>query len=151
MLSWSFNLAWLEAARSRGFDEVILLNEHGKLSECTSANIFVATPAGVFTPPLDSGCLPGITRELLLGDARAPGLDIRERDLALDDLHQADSVFITSTTRELLPVREIEGHLLAERGQARVAMQAAFSAYVDSYVAAARRHEAAVTGNPQPA
>jgi branched-chain amino acid aminotransferase len=135
MLSWSFNLAWLEAARSRGFDEVILLNERGHVSECTSANIFAATPEGVFTPPPSSGCLPGITRELLLGEARASGLQVGERDLALDDLLAADAVFITSTTRELLPVREIEGHPLAGRGDAREAMQAAFSAYVDGYVA----------------
>jgi branched-chain amino acid aminotransferase len=139
MLSWSFNLTWLENARQRGFDEVILLNEHGKVSECTSANIFIATAEGVFTPPLSSGCLPGITRELLLSEAQADGFPVIERDLELDDLYRADSVFITSTTRELLAVAEIEGRTLNQRSPAREAMQAAFSRYVDQYVAEALR------------
>ena len=139
MLSWCFNLTWLENAKSRGFDEVILLNEHGKVSECTSANIFAATPEGVFTPPIASGCLPGITRELLLSDAQAPGFPVRERDLDLDDLYRAESVFITSTTRELLAVTAIEDRLLHRGGSAREAMQAAFSQYVDGYVGKARQ------------
>src|ERR1700722_10996962 len=65
ILSWSQNLTWYEEARARGFDEAVLLNEHGEVSECTSANIFAATGNEVSTPPLDSGCLPGVTRELL--------------------------------------------------------------------------------------
>jgi branched-chain amino acid aminotransferase len=138
MLSWSFNLTWLENARARGFDETILLNEQGKVSECTSANIFMAVEGGVFTPPLSSGCLPGITRELLLHEAQAPGYRVLERDLDLDDLFRADAVFITSTTRELLAVAEIEGRQLNRKGRAREAMQAAFSVYADQYVAEAK-------------
>jgi branched-chain amino acid aminotransferase len=138
MLSWSFNLTWLENARARGFDETILLNEHGQVSECTSANIFAATPEGVLTPPLSSGCLPGITRELLLSEAQAPGYPVIERALDLEDLYRADAVFITSTTRELLQVAEIEGRRLNRNGRAREAMQAAFSAFADHYVAEAK-------------
>ncbi|HTB20726.1 MAG TPA: aminotransferase class IV, partial [Bryobacteraceae bacterium] len=52
ILSWSQNLTWYEEARARGFDEAVLLNEHGEVSECTSANIFAATGNEVSTPPL---------------------------------------------------------------------------------------------------
>ena len=70
MLSWAFNLNWYREAHDRGFDEVVLLNEREEVAECTSANIFAVFGDQVYTPPLDSGCLPGITREILLSDIR---------------------------------------------------------------------------------
>jgi len=109
ILSWSQNLTWYEEAQQRGFDEVVLLNERGEVSECTSANIFAAMGSEVYTPPLNSGCLPGVTRELLLDVVRAPGIKVMERTLRPDDLERADEVFITSTTRDLLPAVFIEG------------------------------------------
>ncbi len=115
ILSWSQNLAWYEEAQQRGFDEVVLLNERGEVSECTSANIFAATGGEVATPPLDSGCLPGVTRELLLDVVRVPGISVVERTLTPGDLERADQVFITSTTRDLLPVVLIEGLNLRNR------------------------------------
>jgi branched-chain amino acid aminotransferase len=135
ILSWAMNLTWLETAQRRGFDEVILLNERGEVAECTSANLFVASGSQVWTPPLSSGCLPGITRELLLGPVRAPAIEIGEKNLLPADLETADEVFITSTTRDLLPVFEIEGRKVGGREQARVALQRAFSAHVKRYVA----------------
>jgi branched-chain amino acid aminotransferase len=109
ILSWSQNLTWYEEAQQRGFDEVVLLNERGEVSECTSANIFAATGGEVSTPPLASGCLPGVTRELLLDVVRVPGVSVVERTLTPVDLERADQVFITSTTRDLLPAVAIEG------------------------------------------
>src|ERR1035441_4468617 len=70
ILSWAMNLTWLESAQARGFDEVILLNERGEIAECTSANLFIANGSHVYTPPLSSGCLPGITREVILREIR---------------------------------------------------------------------------------
>jgi branched-chain amino acid aminotransferase len=139
MLSWSFNLIWLEEAQRRGFDEVILLNERGEVSECTSANIFLSTGHQVWTPPLSSGCLPGVTRELLLTEVHAPGISIGEKALGPRDLETADEVFITSTTRELLQVVAIDGLTVRQNGTARQAMQTAFSRYVDAYVAERRQ------------
>ncbi len=135
ILSWSMNLTWLETAQRRGFDEVILLNERGEVAECTSANIFAANGNQVWTPPLHSGCLPGITREVVLGEVRVPGVSIGEKTLRLEDLESADEVFITSTTRDLLPVIEIEGRTLRSNGTARLALQRAFSDFVEKYVA----------------
>jgi len=133
-LSWSMNLTWLEQAQSRGFDEVILLNERGEVAECTSANIFIANGHQVWTPPLSSGCLPGITREVLLGEIHVPGIAIAEKPLTPGDLETADEVFITSTTRDLLPVFQIEDKHLNRASDAREALQAAFSGYLKKYV-----------------
>jgi branched-chain amino acid aminotransferase len=132
ILSWAMNLTWLETAQGRGFDEVILLNERGEVAECTSANIFAANGSQVWTPPLRSGCLPGITRELLL-EIQAPGIEIRERTLMPADLESADEVFITSTTRDLLPVWQIEGKSMGRKERAQTALQKAFSGFVEQY------------------
>ncbi|HLK67050.1 MAG TPA: aminotransferase class IV [Bryobacteraceae bacterium] len=134
ILSWAMNLTWLENAQRRGFDEVVLLNEHGEVAECTSANIFAAQGGQVWTPPLSSGCLPGITREVLL-EIQIPGIEVREKNLKPAELESADEVFITSTTRDLLPVHEIEGKDLKRGETARIAMQKAFALFVDRYVA----------------
>ncbi len=135
MLSWSFNLCWYEAAVANGFHEVVLLNERDEVSECTSANIFAAKGNVVWTPPLDSGCLPGITRELLLHELQVPNYKLIEKTLRLNDLQDADEVFITSTTRELLGVLSIEHITVNRNNEARLALQSAFSQYVDAYVA----------------
>ncbi|HWC96475.1 MAG TPA: aminotransferase class IV [Candidatus Sulfopaludibacter sp.] len=135
ILSWAMNLTWLETAQQRGFDEVILLNERGEVAECTSANLFIANDNQVWTPPLSSGCLPGITRELLVGPVRAAGIEMGEKPLLPAELEAADEVFITSTTRDLLPVIEIEGKKVGGKDAARIALQKAFSAHVERYVA----------------
>ncbi len=142
MLSWSFNLIWLEQAHDRGWDEVILLNERDQVSECTSANLFAAYGNQVVTPPLSSGCLPGVTREVLLEEVHVPGYEIVERDLRLEDLERADEIFITSTTRELLQVGAIEGLTLRCNDAARLALQTGFSRYCDRYVHEAGRKQA---------
>jgi branched-chain amino acid aminotransferase len=117
--SWAQNLTWYERAHEQGWDEVVLLNEREEVAECTSANIFVAKDDAVYTPPLSSGSLPGVTRAVLLEEIRpASGLRVQEKTLFLKDLESADEVFITSTTRELLPVVEIDG--LALKGGKKV-------------------------------
>lgn len=117
VMSWSFNLTWNEQAQRRGFDEALLLNERGEVSECTSANIFAVVGGAVFTPPLSSGCLPGVTRALLLEEIAVPGISVGERALALSDLEAADGVFITSTTRDPLRVRAVEGLSIGSGGE----------------------------------
>ncbi len=143
VLSWCMNLTWLETAQKRGFDEVILLNERGEVAECTSANIFAAKGNQVWTPPVGSGCLPGITREVVLGEVHVPPVEIVEKTLLPEDLETADEVFITSTTRDLLPVFEIEGRKLRCSGQTRLVLQKAFSKYVRKY---AEEHRGAEVG-----
>ncbi len=135
ILSWSMNLTWLEMAQARGFDEVILLNERGEAAECTSANIFIANGNQVWTPPLSSGCLPGITREVLLCEVHPEGIGIGEKALTPEEIESAEEVFITSTTRDLLPVEQIEGKPVGRSHRVREELQRAFSAYVERYLA----------------
>ncbi len=142
--TWSFNLIWYEEAHQRGLDEVMLLNERGEVSECTSANIFLALDNEVWTPPLTSGCLPGVTRQILLEEIRAPGVAIVEKTLFPADLERADEVFITSTTRQLLPVVSVEGLRIRQGARLREALQGAFCSYMDSYAAARK------TASPSP-
>jgi branched-chain amino acid aminotransferase len=134
VLSWAQNLTWYEEAHQSGFDEMILLNERGEVSECTSANLFIARGSEVFTPPLDSGCLPGVTRALLLEEIRVPGISAAEKTLMPTDLEAADQVFITSTTRDFLPVSEIEGLKARNSGNVVTALTRAFEVYRAAYV-----------------
>jgi branched-chain amino acid aminotransferase len=134
ILSWAMNLTWIESAQQRGFDEVILLNERGEVAECTSANIFAAKGDRVWTPPLTSGCLPGITREVLLHEIHIPGIQVEERTLMPSDLEAADEVFITSTTRDLLPAARIEQRQIGV-GPVCHRLRTAFQEYVGRYVA----------------
>jgi len=144
VLSWGMNLTMLEEAKSRGLDEVILLNERDEVAECTSANIFVAKDGVVWTPPLSSGCLPGVTRELLLSEVSVAGTPVTERTLTPADLESADQIFISSTTRDLLPVASIGGKPVSNTGAARDALQTGFSKYVDQYVASHKRQSATI-------
>lgn len=105
-LSWSTNLTMYEDATKAGFGEVILLNERGEVTECTSANIFAVIDRVTYTPPLSSGLLPGVTRDVMLS-ALAPELRVQERVLSVEDLCGSQEVFITSSTWELLAVDRI--------------------------------------------
>jgi branched-chain amino acid aminotransferase len=137
-ISWSENLMRYERAHEQGLDEVVLLNERGEVSECTSANVFAVQSNRVWTPPQSAGCLAGVTRGVLLEEVKIAGLEIGEKTLFPQDLESADEVFITSTTRELLPVASIEGlhikpaHAICDR------LQQAFSSRVEKYTAARR-------------
>jgi branched-chain amino acid aminotransferase len=134
-LSWSENLARYERAHEQGFDEVVLLNERGEVAECTSANIFIVKGENVFTPPLSSGCLPGVTRALLLEEIRVPGIAVSEKTLLPVDLESADEMFVTSTTRDLMPVEAVDGLKIRQGREVRNRLQEAFLAYTKAYVA----------------
>jgi branched-chain amino acid aminotransferase len=142
ILSWAANLRWAERAQEQGFDEVILLNEMGRVSECTSANVFAAFGNRVVTPPISEGCLPGVTRDVLVHEIHLPEVEVVERPLTLEELYEADGVFITSTTRGLLRVREIAGRALESRGDAADRLGSAFLSYLRADIV---RRKTAVT------
>lgn len=136
--AWANNLSWYEEAHDRGFDEVVLLDEKGRVSECTSANLFAVFGNEVVTPALDTGCLPGITREVLLDTIHVDGITIREGHLLPADLERADAVFMTSSTRDVLPVTEIEGLRIRHQSDVPARLLAAFRAHIAGYVTARR-------------
>jgi branched-chain amino acid aminotransferase len=131
MLSWVQNAGTLERAHTEGFDDALLMNEHGQLAECTSANIFLVRDGKVLTPPLTSGCLPGITRNVLLEVIPAAGYEFHQEDLTPYDLASATEVFITSTTREVAPVSFIHPDWnFATPGKITLDLKSAFREYV---------------------
>jgi branched-chain amino acid aminotransferase len=134
--SWLQNVFSLEQAHQRGFEEVVLLNERDEVAECTAANLYRVRGGTVATPPLAAGCLAGVTRQVVMELAPALGIQIKERPLKLDDLYGADEVFMTSTTREVQPVSQIEQHKFANApGPITARLAQAFSSYVKRYVA----------------
>jgi branched-chain amino acid aminotransferase len=140
VMSWAMNLIWYEEAHTAGLDEAILLNERDEVSELTSANIFAAFGNEVVTPPLrSSGCLPGITRELLLEQIDTGDITVKEGVLTLDDLSRADGLFISSSTRDLLPVAAVEGISIGTDDKMRSMLLPSYQAYEQQYVATAAR------------
>lgn len=135
-ISW-LNSVWAVAeAQREGFDEVVLLNERGEVSECTAANIFAVNGDKVLTPPLSSGCLEGVTRGVLTEVAAEAGTAVVEQTLRMDDLYKAEEVFITSTNRNVIGVREIAGRQIGngEMGAVTKRLDTAFEAFVRDYV-----------------
>ncbi len=111
--SWLQNVWVVEKAHRRGFEDAVLLNEFGNVTEATAANLFIVKKGKVVTPPLSAGCLAGVSRLILLEIGSAAGIEITERDFAPDELFAADEVFITSTTRQVQTVSQIEEHHFA--------------------------------------
>ena len=100
-------LAMQEAFRRGGF-EGIMRNHKGELAECTQSNLFIVKDGAALTPPIEAGLLPGITREFLFEIGKEAGIPVREAVLRDDDLFGADEAFLTSTTREAVPIVQVE-------------------------------------------
>ena len=110
-----------------GFDEAIMLDTQGLVSECTGENIFVVRNRKIKTPPLYS-VLDGITRDSMIEVARAVGYEVEESQLTRDDLYVADEIFLTGTAAEVTPIREIDYRQIGEgkRGAITEELQTAF-------------------------
>jgi branched-chain amino acid aminotransferase len=106
-------LAMQEAVRARAF-EGVMRNYRGELAECTTANLFVVRGGSAFTPPLEAGLLPGITREFLFEIGREAGIPVLEATLRDADLLGADEAFLTSTTREVVPITEVDNRRIGD-------------------------------------
>jgi len=100
-------LAMQEAVR-RGAFEGLMRNYRGELAEFSTANLFIVKGGAVLTPPLAAGLLPGITREFLFEVGADAGVPVREQALKDPDLFGADEVFLTSTTREIVPIVTVD-------------------------------------------
>ena len=109
--SYAENVAVLAWAHERGYSEGLFANTVGQLCEGTGTNVFVVRGESVLTPPLTSGCLAGITRELLLDWGLA-----QEATLTMEDLETVDEVFVTSSTRDVHPVTELGDRTWPEAG-----------------------------------
>jgi branched-chain amino acid aminotransferase len=104
-------LARIEANNS-GYEEAIMLNSEGFVSECTVENIFIVKAGQMFTPPLSAGALYGITRQTVIELAQAAGLRVSEPNLTRYDLFNADECFLSGTGAEIVPVVKIDGRMI---------------------------------------
>jgi len=134
-ISWLPNVWAVAEAQREGFDEVVLLNERGEVAECTAANIFVVKNRKIHTPPLNSGCLEGVTRGILFEIAPEAGINVVEQALKPEDIYSAEEVFISSTNRNIIGVGEIAGHTIAGApGPVTRQLDELFAAHVADYV-----------------
>ena len=134
-ISWLPNVWSVAEAQKEGFDEVVLVNERGEVAECTAANIFIVRGEKIFTPPLASGCLEGVTRGILFEIAPEASLSVAEQVLHPQDLYSADEVFISSTNRNIIGVGEIAGNKIpAAPGPVTKRIEELFDLHVSEYV-----------------
>ncbi len=106
-LSYIIHAAALSQAHEKGWDDALLINQRGHVAEVTSANIFWVRSGRIYTPPLSSGCLEGVTRKVTLREAGALGLKIAERNCSLERMLDADEIFISSSLKLVVPVAQI--------------------------------------------
>jgi branched-chain amino acid aminotransferase len=126
--SYAENVVALEHARSQGASEALLANTAGELCEGTGSNVFVVQGELLRTPPLSSGCLAGVTRELVIELAPELGIAVDEKPIAMGSLAEADEVFLTSSTRDVQGQHRIDRHELTAPGPVTRAIAEAFAA-----------------------
>lgn len=132
------NLLCLREARARGADEVVILNEAGEVCECAVCNIFFVRTGELVTPPLAAGILEGITRQLIVGQVAARiGLKVREEAIGPGNLAGFSECFLTSSTRDVAPVEQLDEHRFALGAETVAArLKQGFGAYTREYAAA---------------
>ncbi len=96
-------------ARKRNCFEGLLLNALGQVAEGSSSNLFIVKNSQIFTPPFKTGLLMGVTRQQVIHLAEKEGLEINEKVFGIEEVMQADEVFISSTLKEVMPVASIDG------------------------------------------
>jgi len=121
------SLAKAEAVKA-GYDEGILLNPNGYVTDGSGENVFVVRDGVLCTPPLAAGCLAGITRASILQIAADEGIRVREADMVRTDLYLADEAFFTGTAAEVVPIREVDDRVLGDPGPITRRLQEVFTA-----------------------
>jgi branched-chain amino acid aminotransferase len=101
-------------ARMAGYDEAILMDTNGYVSEGSGENLFIIKKGKLYTPPLAASILAGITRDAVLTLAREEGIPVSEEMLTRDQLYLADEAFFTGTAVELTPIREVDNRKIGD-------------------------------------
>ena len=115
-------------ALNSGYDEAILLNLKGFVTEGPGENVFMVKNGVLVTPPLSAGALGGITRDSIIKIARDEGIKFEERNVSREQLYAADEAFFTGTAAEVTPIREVDGHKIGagKRGKITEELQRIF-------------------------
>jgi branched-chain amino acid aminotransferase len=122
-------IAKLEAVRA-GYDEAIMLNPQGFVSEATGENIFIVKDGELSTPPPAAGPLHGVTRDTVMKIAADLGMPVMQREITRADLYTADEMFCTGTAAEVTPVREIDERVIGDPGPITQTIQQSYFAIV---------------------
>jgi len=129
-------LAKVEAVQA-GYDEAIMLNMAGYVTDGSGENVFIVNEGALHTPPFQAGCLDGITRDSVMTIARDLGYEVHERNLSRLDLYTADEAFYSGTAAEVVPIREVDNRSVGEDGPGPVTkdIQKAFFAATHGEIA----------------
>jgi len=111
-----------------GFDEAILLNTKGTVSEGPGENIFVVKNGTIFSPPISDSVLPGITAQSVVEIIKSLGIPFENRSISRDELYVADELFFTGTAAEVTPIREVDGRQIGsgKRGSVTKTIQSKY-------------------------
>jgi len=123
------SLAKVEAVKA-GYDEAIMLNEHGRVAEGSGENVFIVKDGTLLTPPLSEGVLQGITRQSVLQFATDLDIPWAETPLLRQDLYTADEAFYTGTAAEVVPIRSVDDREIGAPGPVTKQLQDLFFAVV---------------------
>jgi branched-chain amino acid aminotransferase len=121
-----------QEALASGYDEAIMLNDGGSVSEGSGMNLFIVSQGVVHTPPVSAGILEGITRNTVMELLRDEGVEVRETDLARGALYVGEEMFLTGTAAEVTPIRSVDGRQIGDgiRGPITKKAQELFTAAV---------------------
>jgi len=120
------NVLAKKEAEAAGFDEALLLDAEGTVIEATGSNVFLLNDGELVTPPLSTGCLPGITRAEVIKVTRKKGFRVREKKFGARECRQADGIFLTNSLLEIIPSylgRSMNSEVLSELDE----LEAAFA------------------------
>ena len=128
-------LAKVEATQKGAFD-AIMLNQHNHLTEATTSNLFLVRQEELFTPAVICGILEGITRDAVLSLAQAKGISCHQQPLTVEELFSADECFLTNTSMELMPVTQVDNHVIGSGrpGLMTIHLHDAFRQHVDQHL-----------------
>lgn len=119
-----------QEAKQNGFDEAILLDHSGNVSEAPGENIFIVRDGQLITPPLSSSALNGITRDAIIKIARDLDIDVQETEIARSELTISDEIFLTGTAAEITPIIAMDGKKIGN-GKPGVITKKMMNAYTD--------------------
>lgn len=98
-------------AKENGYDDALILNEHGCVCEATSSNVFVVKEDKVFTPPISEGCVDGVMRKFVIHQLQEKQYTISERLVTIEEIQSADAVFLTNAISGVVKVAQFEDKL----------------------------------------
>ncbi|MEY8264420.1 MAG: D-amino acid aminotransferase [Bermanella sp.] len=130
------NVMHFQHGFAQGCNETILFNAHNQMTEGSACNAYIVKDGVVITPPLDNHILPGITRFMLLDILAKHGdIEVQERSVTMDEVCAADEVWLTSSSKEIAPVVEIDGQPVGDGtiGNVWLAAQTLYSAHKAEY------------------